>query len=83
MAFAGTRNAKALAWNSGSLEAEAQSHRDRMGGGEAGIRDGAGDRHRERHRENHRDRDTEEQGPGQNRGNSLRPQARLGDILGA
>ena len=46
MAFAGTRNAKALAWNSGSLEAEAQSHRDRMGGGEAGARD-RGDRGRE------------------------------------
>ena len=40
MAFAGTRNAKALAWNSGSLKAEAQSHRDRMGVEEAGTRQG-------------------------------------------
>lgn len=53
MAFAGTRNAKALAWNSGSLEAEAQSHRDRMGGGEAGTRDG-GRGPTQKARENHR-----------------------------
>lgn len=35
MDLAGTRNAKALAWNSGSLEREAQSRGHRVGGGEA------------------------------------------------
>lgn len=81
MALAGTRNAKALAWNSGSLEREAQSSRDRVGGGEAGTqRQGTwGGRGTERGtgRITHRDRDTEEQGQGQNRGKSLRPQAGL------
>lgn len=51
MAFAGTRNAKALAWNSGSLEADAQSHRDRMGGErqeqETGETEGGGPAQRE------------------------------------
>lgn len=48
MALAGTRNAKALAWNSGSLEREAQSSR-------SGARWGAGTQRGETGREGQRE----------------------------
>lgn len=50
MALAGTRNAKALAWNSGSLEGEAQSNRSRAEAGVQGNRQGGWV---ERSRKNH------------------------------
>lgn len=65
MALAGTRNAKALAWNSGSLEEEAQNGR-----GGVGRDTETGEMGREAHREKERKvtprgQDTEGQGPGQ------------------
>lgn len=84
MALAGIRNAKALAWNSGSLEWEAQSKVGCGGGrdtqtGEMGTE---GHREGEAERITQRDRDIGT-GQGQSRGKSLRPQAGLYNILGA
>lgn len=79
MALAGTRNAKALAWNSGSLERKAQNSRGRVGLGAGTQTGGQGERDTERgtERPTHRDRDTEGQGQEQSRGKSLRPQIEL------
>lgn len=68
MALAGIRNAKALAWNSGSLEGEAQS-KVGCGGGQGHTDRGDGDRGAQRGRgrkdhtkgQRHRDRAGAEQ----------------------